>query len=101
MCAKRHCNVSNVPLFPLGRIVATPGALDLLAKVGVQALTLLDRHQRGDWGSVCAEDARENGRSVLLGYRIMSIYPMEQDSALWIITEADRSVTTLLLPGDY
>jgi hypothetical protein len=82
-------------------VLATPGALDLLAKVGVQALVLLDRHQRGDWGSVSAEDARENGRSVLLGFRIMSIYEMERYSSIWIITEADRSATTLLLPDEY
>ncbi len=87
-------------VFPLGRIVATPGALDALAAAGVSGLSLLARHQTGDWGSVPPDDAAENERSVARGFRIISSYPIGEDQ-VWIITEADRSATTLLLPSEY
>jgi hypothetical protein len=89
-------------LFPLGRIVATPGALELLAATGTDPLALLSRHVRGDWGEVPPEDARENELSVREGFRIVSSYPVGEDgSKVWIITEADRSSTCLLLPSEY
>jgi len=86
--------------FPLGQLVATPGALDLLDRAGVDASELLQRHQRGDWGNLPAEDAEENESSVVNGNRILSSYPVG-DERIWIITEADRSCTTLLLPEEY
>lgn len=86
--------------FPLGQIVATPGALELLDRAAVNAAELLQRHQGGDWGNVPPEDAEENDLSVLNGYRILSSYPVGEDR-IWIITEADRSSTTLLLPEEY
>jgi hypothetical protein len=101
MCAKRCCKREGVPLFPLGRVVATPAALELMAQSDVDAFDLLKRHQRGDWGTLSEEDARENGRSILLGYRVLSSYPIAGEKRIWIITEADRSITTLLLPSDY
>ncbi len=91
-------------LFPLGRVVATPGALEVLEDTGTDALALLRRHAAGDWGEVPPEDARENVRSVRQGWRILSSYPVggEADGKrLWIITEADRSSTCLLLPSEY
>ncbi len=88
------------PLFKLGQIVATPAALDLLEDSGVHAQDLLRRHLTGDWGKVCKEDAAENDFSVKNGFRILSSYDVGSET-LWIITEADRSVTTLLLPEDY
>ena len=87
-------------LFPLGRVVATPRALRLLADADVDALSLLGRHVRGDWGEVPPEDARENEFSVREGFRILSSYPVG-NHRLWIITEADRSSTCILLPEDY
>ena len=94
--------LSVSPLFLLGPIVATPGALDLLDRTGTNASGLLWRHQRGDWGSVCAEDAQSNRQAVVEGSRILSAYELgSRRERLWIITEADRSVTTLLLPADY
>ena len=88
--------------FPLGRVVATPGALELLASTGTDPLTLLSRHQSGDWGEVPPEDARENELSVREGFRIVSRYCVGEDgSKIWLITEADRSSTCLLLPGEY
>lgn len=86
--------------FPLGRIVATPGALELLDRVAVNAAELLRRHQSGDWGKVPQEDADENELSVVNGFRILSSYPIGEER-IWIITEADRSSTTLLLPEEY
>lgn len=89
-------------LFSLGHVVATPGALDLLDRVGCNASVLLARHQHGDWGNVSADDAAENIRSVHAGDRILSCYPLgSTKERLWIITEWNRSVTTLLLPEEY
>ena len=86
--------------FPLGHVVATPGALEALEVSGVSPAKLLGRHQSGDWGEVPREDARENERSVEHGFRILSSYPAGEER-IWIITEADRSSTCLLLPSEY
>ncbi len=88
-----------VSLFPLGRIVATPGALEVLAPE--EPLVLLQRHQSGDWGDVPPGDARENRFSVKHGYRILSSYETASGEKVWIITEADRSSTCILLPSEY
>lgn len=96
-----------VALFALGQIVATPGAI--AATSHEQRLACLRRHITGDWGTVCEEDGRANAEAVREGLRILSAYPIDPaksakgygDNVLWIITEADRSVTTLLLPSDY
>lgn len=86
--------------FSLGRVVATPGALELLESASTNPATLLERHASGDWGEVSREDARENERSVRCGYRILSSYPVGGEK-VWILTEADRSSTCLLLPSEY
>ena len=89
-------------LFPLGRIVATPGALSLLAATATTPAELLDRHVSADWGEVPPEDARENERSLKYGFRIVSSYSVGgSGERVWIITEADRSSTCLLLPTEY
>lgn len=88
------------PLFPLGAVVATPGALDLLDRHGINATQLLARHQYGDFGTVCADDANENMFAIQHGSRILSAYEVGGER-LWVITEADRSATTLLLPEEY
>ena len=89
-------------LFPLGRLVATPGALALLRRSAGEDLlpTLLERHRSGDWGDVPPEDARENEVSVRHGFRVFSSYRVAGER-LWVITAADRGVTTLLLPSEY
>ncbi len=86
--------------FPLGRVVATPGALKLLAEAGEDPLSLLSRHCSGDWGELDAHDRRENELSLKNGWRIVSSYPVGEKK-VWVITEADRSVTTILLPEEY
>ena len=87
--------------FPLGQIVATPAALDALAATGNDPLAYIRRHVTGDWGDVEPEDANENEYSVVRFLRILSSYHLDDDTRLWIITEADRSATTLLLPEEY
>ena len=87
-------------LFPLGSIVATPGALDLLEQLGENPMTYLSRHARGDWGDLCDDDKAENDFSVPRCLRILSAYKTPKGK-LWVITEADRSATTLLLPDEY
>jgi hypothetical protein len=94
-------------LFPLGQVVATPGALDEAHPVWMA--NCLARHMRGDWGSVDEEDIATNNEAVRVGSRVLSAYPIDEtkpcknfgDNTLWIITEADRSVTTFLLPNEY
>ena len=88
------------PLFSLGRVVATPGALVLLAQTDTDLVRLLGRHLSGDWGDVPPEDAKENELSVKEGFRILSSYPIGEER-LWVITEADRSVTTIIRPDEY
>jgi hypothetical protein len=88
-------------LFELGRVVATPGALTLLEKHPLNASDLLRRHQSGDWGDVPAEDRQQNNAAARSGERVLSSYPAGTDERIWIITEWDRSVTTLLLPSEY
>jgi len=87
--------------FPLGRIVATPGALRALTEASVSPAVLLGRHESGDWGELSAEDVRENEASLMHGWRLLSAYPLSNREKVWIITEADRSLTTLLLPEEY
>lgn len=89
-------------LFPLGRTVATPGALNELQRAGVLPVTLLARHQCGDWGVVDAEDQATNNRAVKAGTRILSAYEIGPDNKrIWVISEWDRSVTTILMPAEY
>lgn len=90
------------PLFSLGRVVvATAGAWAEGKRAKVDFWTYLFRHQAGDWGEVCAEDAKENDFSVKAGLRIVSAYTLPTGVKIWIITEADRSATTILLPNEY
>jgi hypothetical protein len=85
---------------PLGRVVATPGALKLLMETGGRPFDYLARHATGDWGELCAFDRRQNKIALRDGYRVLSSYETTA-GRVWIITEADRSVTTILLPEEY
>ncbi len=88
------------PLFPLGMIVATPAAAKMLNDHQVDPAALLQRHQQGDWGLCCSEDAAVNEESVKHHARVMSVYPVGEHR-VWLITEADRSSSTFLLPSEY
>ena len=94
-------NPSGLPRFELGQVVATPGALDTLHRLGLTGLDQLRRHHQGDWGDLDAEDIATNNAALKNGARLFSSYQLTADIKLWIITEADRSVTTLLLPEEY
>ena len=89
--------------FALGKIVGTPDALAAVKPERI--LECLARHARGDWGDVCAEDAAENNLSSREGFRILSVYLIDESDPssekFWIITEADRSSTCILLPSNY
>ena len=85
---------------PLGRIVATPGALKLLSDIEEDPFGYIARHAAGDWGDLCAFDCRQNEIALRDGYRVLSSYPVGRE-CVWVITEADRSVTTILLPEEY
>ncbi len=92
--------LGTTQLFPLGAVVATPGALDLLDRNGINATTYLMRHQCGDFGTIDSADAQENMTDIKYRLRVLSAYDVGTER-LWIITEADRSSTTLLLPSEY
>ncbi len=87
------------PLFTLGRTVITPGALEAIA--GDEVAAAMSRHQRGDWGLVGEQDRAENDLSLKEGFRLLSVYATATGVRFWIITDADRSATTVLLPDEY
>ena len=89
------------PLFTLGQLVATPGALAALEKAGQQPGDFLVRHVTGDLGDVPPEDVKENELSLQHGFRLLSAYRTGAGEKLWVITEADRSSTCILLPEEY
>lgn len=99
------------PRFPLGDIVTTRGATDAFADAaqiegesrtaGEIGYALLKRHWTGDWGDLCEEDVRANDRALIEGTRLLSAYQLATGVKIWIITEADRSSTTFLLPEEY
>jgi hypothetical protein len=92
---------TRVALFSLGRTVATPGALEALERTGTSPSELLDRHVSGDWGEVGPEDWEANERDLIDGERLLSIYHLEDGTKLYVITEWDRSVTTILKNNEY
>lgn len=95
------------PKFPLGQIVATPAALEVfnhptnVADLDSLLLVVLTRHVAGDWGDLDEEDRAANDHAAILGERLLSAYNLADSTRVWVITEADRSVTTVLLPSDY
>jgi len=93
------CNLQ--PKFSLGQLVATPGALEALQQAGQSPADFLARHVRGDWGEVCDDDKRANDEALVHGARILSAYRTLRNVRIWVITEADRSSTTILLPEEY
>jgi hypothetical protein len=93
--------IERKPLFALGQLVATPGALAALEKAGQNPMEFLSRHVSGDWGDIPEEDKKENQFSVENGFRLLSSHRTNAGDVVWVITEADRSHTTLLLPDEY
>ena len=89
------------PLFPLGQVLITHGALDMLEALQLAPLPFVLRHVAGDWGDLRNEDKQANAAALTYGSRLLSAYDIPPNHRLWIITEADRSSTTLLLPQEY
>jgi len=89
------------PRFLLGKCVATPGALAAMEANGIAPTDLLDRHVRADFGDVCEEDRSLNEEAIDNQERILSSYILADESKVWVITEADRSSTCILLPSEY
>ena len=96
-------NTDNLlhPKFPLGQTVATPGALAALQEAGQSPAGFLSRHVSADWGEICAEDKRLNDEALVNGERVLSAYRTARNVRIWLITEADRSSTCILLPEEY
>lgn len=92
------------PTFPLGAIVYTPGASEVAERSGSSIDTafgdVLERYAHRDWGDVCPEDAEENDLSLEHGYRLLGSYAIGGET-VWVITEADRALTTILTPAEY
>ena len=97
----------NKPKFKLGKVVLTQGAVDALTKANQTPNPFLKKHMFGDWGEICEEDAQANEEAVAhegnmdKQMRVMSVYKTNKNETIWVITEYDRSVTTLLLPSEY
>ena len=87
--------------FSLGQIVATPGALEAMSESGQVPAQFIARHVAGDWGEVCDEDKRLNDGALVDDSRILSAYTTAKGEKVWVITEADRSSTCILLPAEY
>ncbi|MFS2006432.1 type I restriction endonuclease subunit M [Duganella sp. CT11-25] len=93
--------MARARLFDTGKTVATPGAFDAMSKHGVWPFDLLTRHTNGDWGDVSKEDRAANEEALKQGHRLLSAYQLNTALRVWVITEHDRSVTTILLPCEY
>lgn len=89
------------PRFSAGQVCATPGALDAINEAGQSPMDFIGRHVVGDWGDICEDDQRVNEESLEHGLRLLSAYRTEEGVKLWVITEADRSATTILRPEEY
>ncbi len=92
---------THTPLFPLGKVVITPGAISGLKQLKLSPYDLLLRHQSGDWGDMVKQDYQTNLEALLFGRRLMSAYQLEQNIKIWIVTESNRIMTTILLPEEY
>ena len=93
--------IAKRPLFPLGHVCATPAAMDLMEQLSLSPLEFIVRHVFGDWGQVCQDDREANQAALQNGTRLLSAYEVSDGQRLWVLTEADRSVTTLMCPSDY
>ena len=92
---------ATITRFALGQTFITPGAEEAIHIAGQTELEFLRRHMSGDWGELSEDDVRENELSLKKGFRLLSNYQTGKGQQLWIITEADRSATTVLLPSEY
>ena len=99
--SSRNGSMQPLMLFRLGRLCATNGAIRTLTSAAADAIEYVARHLAGDWGDLEPQDCAANDRALRLGERIISAYRLANDEKIWIITEADRSATTIFLPAEY
>ena len=97
----RNKHAEARPRFSLGQIVGTPDALQALEESGESPDIFLRRHAIGDWGDIDEHDRRENELALREGFRLMSVYPTKKGTTIWVLTEADRSSSCILLPENY
>ena len=98
---QQHEEPTRRPLFSLGQVVATPGAAEAFEATGELITSYVAKHQAGEWGQLDRHDIRANEQALKQGTRLLSAYQLRDDTKIWIITEADRSSTTVLLPEEY
>jgi hypothetical protein len=101
MIDQQQQRTSRRPLFSLGHVVATPGALEAFATTGEQITHYVAMHQCGEWGDVDCDDIRANERALQDGSRLLSAYHLHDGTKIWIWTEADRASTCVMLPDEY
>jgi hypothetical protein len=99
--SSRNGSMQPLLLFALGRLYATPGAIRALTSAGTDPVEYIARHLAGDWGDLDADDSALNDRALQLGERIISVYRLANGEKIWIVTEADRSATTIRLPAEH
>jgi len=92
---------ASTPMSEHGALVITRGVSEMMKTQRLNVFHYFGRHIQGDWGDICDEDRKMNEEALISGYRLMSVYDVTADLKIWIITEADRSVTTILLPEEY
>lgn len=92
---------SAKPMSEHGALIISPGVDALMKAERLDPFHYFGRHILGNWGDICDEDRQLNEDALIFGYRLMSVYDIEPGLKLWIITEADRSATTILLPEEY
>ena len=93
--------MEKTPRFKAGQICATPSAIEAMSDAGQNPMDFIGRHIVGDWGDVCEDDQKVNEESLEHGLRLLSSYRTQNGVKLWVITEADRSLTTILRPEEY
>lgn len=99
MTVRRYDSKKSLVRFPLGRLCATPGIMEIVSMEDL--MYFLARHASGDWGDLSEQDQEANEDALKWDNRILSAYNTEDGTKIWVITEADRSVTTVLLPDEY
>lgn len=87
--------------FPLGSLQATPAALEVLERSGEDPYSLIMRHANCDWGTCCSADCKANEEAVRMGLRVLSMFETKLGEKVWVVTEGDRSSTTVIIPSDY
>ena len=96
-----HRSSTQSVSFPLGQVVTTPAAREAIEAAGHTPQSLLDRHAAGDWGDLSDEDKEQNTQGVKRGHRLLSAYTLVGKQKVWVITEADRRMTRIMLPEEY